>query len=152
MIRYALFCKDCDTEFEAWFASSSAYDAQVQQDLVNCVACHGTAVAKQIMAPAVSGTKRDTAPDPEKVFGQLAAAARQHLAENVDYVGDGFATEAKAMHYGEQDHRPIWGETTPEERKELKDEGVAASPIPEAFVPNMDDSALAAKAGKKKLN
>lgn len=152
MIRYALFCKDCDAEFEAWFASSSAYDAQLQQGQVNCISCHGTEVAKQIMAPAVRGTKRETAPDPEKVFGQLAAAARQHLAENVDYVGNGFASEAKAMHYGEQDHRPIWGETTAEERKELKDEGVAASSIPEAFVPKLPEAGKAAKGGKKKLN
>lgn len=135
MIKYALKCHDCEAEFEAWFSSSDAYDNQAERDLINCPQCNGTHVAKAIMAPAVSGTKKSAAPDPQKVFGKLAAAARQHVSENFDYVGDGFASEAKAMHYGETEHKPIWGETTAEERKELKDEGVAAEPLPAAFTP-----------------
>ncbi|MEM9054495.1 MAG: DUF1178 family protein [Pseudomonadota bacterium] len=135
MIKYALICQDCETEFEGWFASSEAFDAQKQRGLLNCAACDGTNVAKAIMAPAVSGTKKSGPPDPQKVFGKLAAKARQHVAENFDYVGDGFATEARAMHYGEIENKPIWGETTPEERAELKDEGVPAEPLPPAFVP-----------------
>ncbi|MCF6329715.1 MAG: DUF1178 family protein, partial [Henriciella sp.] len=136
MIRYALFCRDCDAEFEAWFASSDAYESQAEERLVTCPHCEGTQVDKQIMAPALSGTKSKSEPDPQRVFGKLAAAARQHVADNFDYVGDGFASEAKAMHYGETDSRAIWGETTPDERNELKQEGVAAEPLPEAFTPD----------------
>lgn len=135
MIRYALLCRDCDAEFEAWFASSSAYDAQVEKKLVNCPKCDGTHIGKAIMAPAVSGTKKKSEPDPQKVFGKLAAAARQHVSENFDYVGEGFASEATAMHYGEIDHRPIWGETSADEREALAEEGVPAEPLPPAFVP-----------------
>jgi hypothetical protein len=135
MIKYALNCHDCEAGFDAWFASSGAYDEQAARGLVNCIACDGANVTKAIMAPAVRGTKKNSAPDPQKVFGKLAAAARQHVSENFDYVGDGFATEAKAMHYGETDHRPIWGETTADERKELQSEGVPAEPLPPAFVP-----------------
>ena len=136
MIRYALFCRDCDAEFEAWFASSGAYDSQAAKGLVTCPHCDGTQVDKQIMAPALSGTKSKSDPDPQRVFGKLAAAARQHVADNFDYVGDGFASEAKAMHYGETDSRAIWGETTADERSDLKDQGVAAEPLPEAFTPD----------------
>ncbi|MEM7328199.1 MAG: DUF1178 family protein [Pseudomonadota bacterium] len=135
MIKYALICADCDAEFEAWFASSAAYDTQSGQGLVQCLACDGSNVGKAIMAPAVSGTKKSAPPDPQKVFGKLAAKARQHVAENFDYVGDGFATEARAMHYGETDHKPIWGETTADEREALKDEGVPAEPLHPAFAP-----------------
>lgn len=135
MIRYCLSCADCDAEFEAWFASSSAYDKQADAGLITCAHCGGTNVSKAIMAPAVSGTKKDAPPDPQKVFGELAAAARQHVSDNYDYVGTGFADEAKAMHYGETENRPIWGETTSNERAELKDEGVPAEPLPPAFVP-----------------
>lgn len=145
MIRYALICHDCEFEFEAWFASSDAYDAQIERQLVNCPDCNGVHIGKQIMAPAVSGTKKSSGPDPQKVFGKLAAAARQHVAENFDYVGDGFATKAKAMHYGETEHKPIWGETTSEEREALKEEGVPAEPLPPAFVPRKPN-------GDKKLN
>ena len=135
MIKYALICDDCDGEFEAWFASSEAYEKQSKAGLVECVHCHGSRVKKAIMAPAVSGTKKTAGPDPQKVFGKLAAAARQHVAENFDYVGDGFATEARAMHYGEVEHKPIWGETTAEEREALKEEGVPAEPLHPAFTP-----------------
>jgi hypothetical protein len=135
MIKYALICRDCEAEFEAWFGSSDAYDKQAERSLINCPHCDGVQVGKAIMAPAVSGTKKSAAPDPQKVFGKLAAAARQHVSENFDYVGDGFATEARAMHYGETEHKPIWGETTSEEHAELKDEGIPAEPLPPAFVP-----------------
>ncbi|MDJ0920961.1 MAG: DUF1178 family protein [Henriciella sp.] len=135
MIRYTLSCADCSAEFEAWFASSDAYDKQAKAGLVSCAECGGQNVGKAIMAPAISGTKKQGAPDPQKVFGKLAAAARQHVSDNYDYVGTGFADEAKAMHYGDIDHRPIWGETTSDERTELKEEGVPAEPLPPAFVP-----------------
>jgi len=135
MIKYALICQDCEAEFEAWFANSKAYDKQAPRGLVECPHCSGTKISKAIMAPAVSGTKKSGPPDPQKTFGKLAAAARQHVAEKFDYVGDGFATEVRAMHYGETEQKPIWGETTADERVELKDEGVPAEPLPPAFVP-----------------
>lgn len=135
MIKYALICHDCEAGFDGWFASSDAFDDQKARGLLTCAACDGANVAKAIMAPAVAGTKKSSPPDPQKVFGKLAAAARQHVAENFDYVGDGFASEARAMHYGEAPHKPIWGETTAEERAELKEEGVPAEPLPPAFVP-----------------
>lgn len=135
MIKYALICHDCDAEFEAWFASSGAFDQQSDAGQITCLQCDGSAVSKQIMAPAVRGTKKNSNANPEKVFGKLAAAARQHVSDNFDYVGEGFASEAKAMHYGEADKRAIWGETTADERAELKDEGVAAEPLPAEFTP-----------------
>ncbi len=145
MIRYALICHTCEHEFEAWFSSSASYDTQSERGLVICPMCEAATVEKQIMAPSVRGTKKSDGPDPQKVFGKLAEAARQHVSENFDYVGDGFATEAIAMHYGETDHRPIWGETTKKEREELKSEGVKAEPLHPAIVPQKPKD-------KKKLN
>ncbi|MEX1250546.1 MAG: DUF1178 family protein [Hyphomonas sp.] len=136
MIRYALACHGCDHGFEAWFASSDAYDRQAKRRQVACPQCGGRDVAKQIMAPAVKTTKgKAAAPDPEKLMAEFAAKARDHVAENFDYVGGDFADEARAMYYGETDDRPIWGETTPEERAALKEEGVPALPLPAPFAP-----------------
>lgn len=145
MIRYALECRDCEAGFDAWFASSDAFDAQQEKGLVSCPDCSGTDVRKQVMAPSVRPSKKAGASDPERVFGKLAAKARQHISDNYDYVGDGFAEEARAMYYGERDDRPIWGETTPDEREALKEEGVPAAPLPPAFVPAKRDD-------KSKLN
>ena len=136
MIRYALHCKACDEDFEAWFASSSAYDSLKEKRQVRCTVCDSSRVEKQIMAPSVkSAKKKDEPADPEKAFAAFAEKARQHVADNFDYVGGNFAEEARSMFYGEQDERPIWGETTADERKALKEEGVPADPLPEPFTP-----------------
>lgn len=145
MIRYALECRDCETEFEAWFASSEGFETQRERHLISCPCCGGSDIRKQIMAPSVRPSEKSGATDPERVFGRLAAKARQHISENYDYVGDGFAEEARSMYYGERDHRPIWGETTADERDSLKEEGVPAAPLPPAFVPPKRDN-------KTKLN
>lgn len=130
MILYSLACIG-DHEFEAWFSNSEGYDSQRKRKLIECPVCGSTDVRKQIMAPAVkdSGEKR------AKVFAQVAGEIRQHIAETHDYVGDGFADEARAMFYGETEHRPVWGEVTPEVAEELRDEGVPALPIPKPFTP-----------------
>ena len=63
------------------------------------------------------------------------AEIRQHIETTHDYVGDSFASEARAMYYGEAEHRPVWGEVTPDEAKYLIEEGVPALPLPKPFAP-----------------
>ena len=136
MIRYALICADCEHEFEAWFASSSAYDLQAEKGLVACIECSGNRVSKQIMAPSVRTSEaKSSAPDAEALARKFAKKAREHVAKNFDYVGESFADEARSMFYGETDSRPIWGETTAEESEALQDDGVPAAPLPRAFAP-----------------
>jgi len=140
MIRYALAC-DHDHPFEAWFGSSSDYDDQAARGLVECPFCGSHAVSKQIMAPAVAGTKRsasDPAPDPamaakmRTMMTDMAREVRAHVEQNFDYVGDSFAREARAIHEGRSETREIYGEATPAEVKKLKDDGVPCAPLPSA--------------------
>nr|WP_313634154.1 DUF1178 family protein [Brevundimonas naejangsanensis] len=139
MIRYALCC-DHDHGFEAWFGSSSDYDDQAARGLVECPFCGSTAVRKQVMAPAVSGTKK-TAPStdalkPEalkqmqSMMMQAAQQVRAHVEQNFDYVGDAFAREARDIHEGRSEKREIYGEATPAEVKKLRDDGVPCAPLP----------------------
>lgn len=134
MIRYALTC-DHDHGFEAWFASSSDYDAQVERGLVACPVCGSGQVRKQIMAPAVSGVKKAAEPDRAKMQTLMMQAAREvraHVEQNFDYVGDAFAREARDIHEGRAEKREIYGEATPAEVKKLKDDGVPCAPLPAA--------------------
>jgi hypothetical protein len=55
---------------------------------------------------------------------------RDHIVKNADNVGERFPNEARKMHYGEIEHRPIYGEASPEEARSLIDEGVEVSPLP----------------------
>ena len=136
MIRYALKC-DHDHPFEAWFGSSSDYDDQVARGLVECPFCGSHGVSKQIMAPAVSGTRKTppASPDMAKMQSMMVEAAREvraHVERNFDYVGDSFAREARDIHEGRSEKREIYGEASPAEVKKLKADGVPCSPLPAA--------------------
>ena len=123
MIRYSLACVG-EHEFEAWFSNSKTYDTQRKKKLVECPVCGSTDVKKQIMAPMVRSS--DRAVPTEVAAAKIAAEIRQHISSTHDYVGEKFADEARAMYYGETEHRPVWGEVTPEVAKDLIDEGVPA--------------------------
>lgn len=134
MIRYALICCDCDAEFEAWFSSSASYDKQAKAGQLDCISCSGHNISKQIMAPSVRSSKgRLKAPSSDAA--KLMAAARDHIAKTHDYTGPDFPNEARAMHYGEIEQRPIWGEASPEEAQSLIKEGVNAAPLPAPLAP-----------------
>ena len=136
MIRYALVCEHAHP-FEAWFGSSDAYDDQAARRLVECPFCGTHVVAKQIMAPAVAGTKKrgadpDMAARVQTMMMQAAREVRSHVEQNFDYVGDTFAREARAIHEGAAEKREIYGEATPAEVKALKEDGVPCAALPPA--------------------
>jgi hypothetical protein len=152
MIRYTLRCEREHT-FESWFQDSAAYDSQAKRKLVSCPVCDSVKIEKAIMAPRIVGKKgRERAePAPAPAADAPAAPApgatplmmaqerelrakikelRDHIVKNADNVGEKFPNEARKMHYGEIEHRPIYGEASPEEAKSLIDEGVEVSPLP----------------------
>ena len=134
MIKYALQC-DAAHEFEGWFGSSADYDDQAARGLVECPLCGSRGVSKQIMAPAVAGTKAQrSAPavDPKMCEMMMTAMGevRRHVEDNFDYVGDAFAKEARAIHEGKSEERGIYGEASPTEVKALVEDGVRVAPLP----------------------
>ena len=134
MIRYALTC-DHDHAFEGWFASSGDYDDQQQRGLVECPVCASKGVRKQIMAPAVAGTKaQKSAPAVDPKMREMMMTAmgevRRQVEENFDYVGDRFAKEARDIHEGKSEERGIYGEASAKEVKALVEDGVPVAPLP----------------------
>lgn len=133
MIRYALAC-DNEHEFEGWFGSSSDFDDQQGRGLVRCPVCHSAGVRKQIMAPAIAGTKRTTlredSPKPQAMMMEAMGRLRRHVEENFDDVGDAFASEARAIHEGRSEDRGIYGQASPKEVRELIEDGVPIAPLP----------------------
>ena len=132
MIKYALVCAAAHG-FEGWFGSSADYEDQSARGLVACPVCDSTEVGKQIMAPSVAGTKRTTTdlPAPMRaVMMEAMGRIRAHVEDNFDYVGDGFAAEARAIHEGRSEDRGIYGEATPAEVKKLAEDGVPVAPLP----------------------
>ncbi len=144
MIRYALICSDCDAEFEAWFSNSAGYDDQKKRGLVECAVCGSADVSKAIMAPSVKRTDKARSQDARAAAKTFISRAKRHISENFDYVGDKFADEARAIHDGSSEQRPIWGQTTPEESAALEEDGIEALPLPEPLTPEIpkDDNEL----------
>jgi len=150
MIRYTLVCEG-GHNFESWFADSAAYDKQTKRGLVTCPQCGSPKVEKAIMAPQLAGTKKRRTrtlemPAPETATPEKAPVAmlsaqetefraklkelRDHLIKNAEHVGPKFPEQARKMHYGEIEHRSIYGEASPEEAKELIEEGIEVHPLP----------------------
>ena len=144
MIKYTLVCEQRH-DFESWFAGSDAYDKQAKRGLVTCPACGSAKVEKAIMAPRLSGTRKGkkapaetpaaTAPvamlsPQEQELRSKLKELRDHITQNADYVGKEFPEEARKMHYGETEHRSIYGEASLEAAKELHEEGIELHAIP----------------------
>lgn len=140
MIKYALSCGQGHA-FEGWFSNSADYDDQQARGLLECPLCASRQVAKQIMAPAVAGTKAqksapvEPTPQMQQMMMQAMGEVRRHVEENFDYVGDTFAKEARAIHEGRSEDRGIYGEASPAEIKALAEDGVKVAPLPPAPQP-----------------
>jgi hypothetical protein len=66
----------------------------------------------------------------EREFRSKLKEVRDHLTRNAENVGGKFPEEARKMHYGETEHRSIYGEASPKEAKDLADEGIEFHPLP----------------------
>ena len=154
MIQYALACDKGHT-FESWFQNSAAYDKQAKRKLIACPMCGSAKVEKAIMAPRLARKDKSTsialreeaapahaeattpATSPvamispqEHEFRKKLKELRDHLTANADNVGKKFPEEARKMHYGEVEHRSIYGEASPQDAKDLHEEGIEFHPLP----------------------
>ena len=139
MIVFDLKCLAKGHVFEAWFGSSEDYESQQQRGLVQCPLCGTGAVEKAVMAPRVgakgnssSAAEVALSSQPEAIKAMLAAvaAAQKKLLAGSDFVGDRFASEARAIHLGETDARAIHGRATRAETESLIEDGVPVAPLP----------------------
>jgi hypothetical protein len=130
VIVFDLQCADSGDVFEAWFRSGADYEEQAERGLVECPACGSRRVAKAPMAPRVRAKSgADASP-----LAQLAALQAAVLKDS-EWVGDRFVTEARSMHLGEIEPRPVHGSASPAEAESLIDEGVPVTPLPFPVVP-----------------
>jgi hypothetical protein len=165
MIHYQLRC-DQAHEFDGWFKDSAAFEMQARRSLLECPECGSAEVSRALMAPSVprkanaraeivaapepqppaqppaqqpAATPPQMAVDPARMPAQLRAMLQKLRAEvekNCDYVGEGFADEARRIHRGESDRRGIYGEASPEQAEQLREDGIEIARLP--WVPRAD--------------
>ena len=135
MIVFDLKCGNGHV-FEAWFASSAAFDAQ-GEGRIRCPLCNDARVEKAAMAPNVpaKGNRRGDGPTTTKDAMRAIAAVQAKMLEGSQWVGSAFAERARAMHAGDEAHATIHGQASLAEAKALIDEGVGVAPLPLPVVP-----------------
>ena len=138
MIVFDLKCAPQGHVFEAWFGSTGDFEGQRGRGLVACPICGSADIAKAPMAPAVPAKGErpaaadlfSAAPEAAKKVLAAAAAVQKQLLEKSESVGDRFASEARAIHLGEAEGRPIHGRATAAEAQSLAEDGVPIAPLP----------------------
>jgi hypothetical protein len=142
MIVYNLACEK-NHPFEGWFASPADFENQRDRGLVECPMCASKQVERKLHAPRInvgaaptsqsdaveSATQNDGEIDAVKLKEVIAGFA-QHVRATTEYVGEKFAEEARAMHYGDKPLKGIRGRADKDTAAELREEGIEFQSLP----------------------
>jgi len=130
MIVFNLKCSECDYTFEGWFDNTNTFNVQKKRKLINCPNCESPNITKALVAPNLSKKSNSKPIKNKKTIASNIKKLKKIVEENFDYVGENFSEEAKKIKYGETNDRPIYGEATIEETKELIEEEINITPLP----------------------
>jgi len=141
--------------FEGWFGSEADFVDQLARQLVQCPVCGDAQIEKLLSAPRLNlgraqlpqTESADSAVPAAKSVNDVALAAPQTevtqallrmakaMLEQTQDVGSQFAEEARKIHYGESEARAIRGQATPQQTRDLLEEGVQVIPfvLPESL-------------------
>ena len=157
MISFDLECTD-KHRFEGIFKDYQAFNDQLDKKMIECPVCGDTQIKRLFTGCSIQsgGVKSETADieksqnieaqeniralqqnNPsqadnknQKNISEIISALREFVTNNFDNVGKDFAEKARAIYYGVEKERNIYGESTLEEIKELIEEGVNVMPLP----------------------
>ncbi|MEM9579543.1 MAG: DUF1178 family protein [Pseudomonadota bacterium] len=141
MIQFALKCSD-GHRFDSWFSSGDAFDKLQASKMITCPVCASSDISKELMAPSVRpGRKKDAVkaaaqPEPGPLSApatpaeQMIAEMRARVESSSEYVGNAFASQARAMHDGDAPEKSIYGEANPEDARQLIEDGIPVLPLP----------------------
>ena len=135
MIKYKLACKNCETTFDSWFASSKEFEKLKKKSFLVCHICNSTSVDKTLMAPSLRNNKKDIKNnlqlDNYENIKKTIKSYQRFIKENFKFVGENFAYEARSIHYNpKKKSKGIYGNASKKDLKELKEEGIDAQMVP----------------------
>ena len=135
MIKYNLKCQN-HHEFESWFSDSKEFDKLKNKKLLQCIFCNSKEITKSIMSPMVSISRnkiQDELQMGDKDFQnkkKKLLKLRSYIEKNFEFVGTDFSKKVREIYYDKNNKKMIYGITSPEEREELKEEGIDLLSIP----------------------
>ena len=132
MIKYTLNCNN-GHQFESWFSDSASFEKLKKSGHLECTVCNSKEVEKSLMAPRITSDsveKRETLISAQTALEKEIKALKHKIKTTATDVGENFPIEARAMHYGEKEEKPIIGKTTLNEARDLAEEGIPFVPVP----------------------
>ncbi len=122
--------------FEGWFGSDDEFTEQLAAGRLECPMCASREVARMPSAPRLNLSGAAAAePTPDTSAESAWLRTVRALMASTEDVGERFADEARAIHYGEAKARGIRGQASDDQRAALQDEGIefATIPVPAAL-------------------
>lgn len=131
MISFNLRCSK-DHEFEGWFRDSARFEKDRKARRIECPICGDAKIERALSAPNIATSERREAANAEqaRALRDKLRRFRRHVESTAEDVGERFPEEARKIHYGESEERGIYGKASPEEARDLIEEGVPVAPIP----------------------
>ena len=135
MIKYKLTCKDCETNFDSWFASSKEYEKLKKKNFLICHNCSSSKVEKTLMTPQLMNSKKKSKDNLDLTKNENIKKTiknyQKFINDNFKYVGENFTYEARSIHYdGKKNSKGIYGTASKQDIKELNEEGIETQTIP----------------------
>ena len=132
MIKYTLNCNN-GHQFDSWFSDSDSFEKLKKKGHLECAICSSKKVEKSLMAPRITSSnneKKKTLISTQSALEKEIKALKKKIKTTATDVGENFPTEARAMHYGEKEEKPIIGNTSMDEARDLAEEGIPFIPLP----------------------
>ncbi len=127
MIVYDLHCSRGHV-FEGWFRGHREMEQEKSAGRLTCPMCGTQEI--QLLPSGGHFSKKSQDASSAKPGPSFAKRLSDYLEEKFENVGPNFAEVAFKIHFGEIDQKNIRGSVTPDEEKDLQEEGVEYLKIP----------------------
>ncbi len=125
------FSCDRGHRFSGYFKDHASFNDQSEKKMIPCPLCDSREVRRIYTGCSIQ--IRDSAPGVSaREHTPLFQALRefnQFIRENFEHVGRNFPDAARAIHFGMEEERAIYGEATSEELRDLAEDGVSVLPL-----------------------
>lgn len=135
MISFDLECSN-NHRFEGFFKDYKAFDEQLKKNMISCPICQNSEIKRLYTGCSIqagTSSSKETSlqlkNESPNIF-EVIKMAREYVKNNFEDVGTDFADTARAIHYGAEEERNIYGESTHKEIQELINEGVDVIALP----------------------
>ena len=132
MISFDLECAN-GHKFEGIFKDYESYNDQFNQKMITCPVCESLEIKRLYTGCSIQARSSEDArltKDNPNIF-DIIKMVQEYVKENFENVGNDFADKARAMYYGIEDQKNIYGISTQHEIKDLIEEGISVIPIPQ---------------------